>query len=61
MMSGIYVHNKLFDDLYRVGADDLPELEEDVRSEDSTETTVFEDYESAIEDFWPDFIRDFYD
>lgn len=60
-MGGIYVHNKLFDDLYRIGADDLPELEEDVHSEDSIETTVFEDYAIMIEAFWPDFIRDFYD
>ena len=60
-MSGVYARNKLFDDLHRVGADDLPDLEDDVHVEDSTEITVFEEYELMIEDFWPDFIRDFYD
>lgn len=59
-MSGIYAHNKLFDDLYQIGAENLPDLEEDVHFEDSTETTVFDDYETVIEDFWADFIRDFY-
>lgn len=58
-MSGIYAHNKLFDTFCRSGADNLPDLEDDVQAEFSIETPLFEEYAIAIEDFWPDFVSDF--
>ena len=60
-MSGIYSRNKLFDTTYQAGAQDLPELEEDVYVESVTTSTIFEAYEDYLEDGWPEFIRDFYE
>ena len=59
-MSGVYAHNKLFDTNYQRGAEDLPNLEDDVFTDDSVATTVFENYETSIEEEWPEFIKDFY-
>lgn len=59
-MSGVYSHNKLFDSFNWVGVEDLPALEDDTHTSDSLETSVFEDYETSMEDGWPDFIKDIY-
>ena len=59
-MSGVYSRNKLFDTHYQAGAEDLPRLEDDAYGESSIVTTVFENYETSLEDGWPDFIKDFY-
>ena len=58
-LSGVYSHNKLFDTFYLAGAQDLPELEEDVYVESATAMTLFEAYEDYLPDGWPDFIEDF--
>ena len=61
-MSGVYSRNKYFDTVYTVGAQELPELEEDVYVEDAVTSTIFESYEDHLYDMsngWPMFIRDF--
>jgi hypothetical protein len=55
----VYARNKLFDIAYRAGAEELPELENDVYVDDVTKMTVFESYETSLEEGWPDFIEDF--
>ncbi|MDR1377243.1 MAG: hypothetical protein LBJ22_07000 [Synergistaceae bacterium] len=58
-MSGVYARNKLFDIYCRAGAEELPELENDVCVDDVTKMTAVESYETSLEDGWPDFIEDF--
>jgi hypothetical protein len=59
-MSGVFAQNKLFDTYCLRGKEDLPHLEDDVFADSVVVTTVLEDYETSLEDDWPDFIRDFY-
>jgi hypothetical protein len=49
----------LFDIYYRAGAEDLPELENDVSIGDVIKMSVIENYETSLEDGWPEFIEDF--
>ena len=58
-LSGVYARNKLFDIYYRAGAEDLPELENDVSIADVTKMSVIENYETSLEDGLPEFIEDF--
>ena len=61
-MSGVFSNNKHFNTFYLAGSQDLPDLERDVYTEDSTKSTVFEvyeDYLTDVADGWPEFIRDF--
>ena len=58
-MGGVYSRNKYFDTFYLSGAQDLPELEQDVYVEGATATTMFESYEDYLMDGWPGFIEDF--
>ena len=58
-MNGIFSRNKLFDTVYLIGSQGLPELEKDFYVEDVTTMTIFESYEDYLEDGWPEFIRDF--
>ncbi|MDR1978786.1 MAG: hypothetical protein LBQ42_08635 [Synergistaceae bacterium] len=58
-MSGVYARNKLFDVYCRTGAEDLPYLENDVCTDDAVRTSVIENYETSLEDGWPEFIEDF--
>ena len=61
-MSGVYSRNKLFDTIYQAGAQELPDLEQDIYVEGATTSTIFESYEDYLTDKadgWPEFIRDF--
>ena len=58
-MSGVYARNKLFSTLYRMGTENLPTLVRDVNIDGAVTTSVFENYETAVEEDWPDFIKDF--
>jgi hypothetical protein len=58
-LSGVYVRNKLFDTYYRAGAEELPELENDVSVDGVIKMSVLESYETSLEDGWPEFIEDF--
>jgi hypothetical protein len=58
-VNGIYSRNRFFDTIYLAGAQNLPELEEDVYVEPSITTTTFESYEDYLADGWAEFIRDF--
>jgi len=58
-LSGIFSRNKHFDTFYLAGAQDLPDLEEDVHVEDAITSTIFEGYEEFLADGWAEFIRDF--
>ena len=58
-MNGMYARNKLFDMHYHVGAGKLPALEDDVRTDGTVTASVFENYETAIEEGWANFIEDF--
>jgi len=58
-LNGIFSRNKLFDTVYYIGAQGLPELERDFHVEDVTTMTIFESYEDYLVDGWPDFTRDF--
>ena len=60
LMAGLYVRNRLFNTYCQVGMENLPVLEEDVGSDGTVLMTVLENYETALEDGWPDFVRDFY-
>ena len=57
-MSGVYSRNKLFETFCWAGLEVLPNLEVDFFADDSTEMTDFENYETMIDDSWPDFIKD---
>ena len=59
-MNGVYSYNKLFDDLYWMGAETLPQLEEAVFAAETMYTTPVDDFEATVDDFWPDFVKDFY-
>ncbi|MDR2137569.1 MAG: hypothetical protein LBO68_04695 [Synergistaceae bacterium] len=58
-MNGVYTYNKLFDTYCLKGREDLPRLENDVLADDVVVNTVFENYETALEDDWANFIKDF--
>jgi hypothetical protein len=58
-LSGVYSRNKLIDRLYRDGMEDLPVLEDDVSVERSVSLSLLENYETTIEEDWPEFIKDF--
>ena len=58
-MSGVYAHNKLFDVYYREGAEGLPILESDTYIDDVVTMSALENYETSLEDGWPEFIEDF--
>ena len=60
MMNGMYAHNKLFRDFYFAGVEDLSALENDVFASEIVVAEVLDSYECALEDGWPDFIKDFY-
>ena len=59
-MNGVYSRNRLFDQFCLTGAENLPVLEDDVSADGVVEMSVLENYETTLEDGWPDFIRDFY-
>ena len=58
-MSGVYSYNKLFDTHCWTGVSELPALENEYFADDTVCTTSFDDYETTIEDSWPEFIKDF--
>jgi hypothetical protein len=58
-LSGVYARNKLFDLYCRTGAEELPALENDVSADDAIKMSVLENYETSLEDGWPEFIEDF--
>ena len=58
-MGGVYTRNKLFDTHFRTAAENLAGLEDDVCTDGAVKATVFENYETAIEDDWADFIKEF--
>ena len=59
-MAGVYSHNKLFYDFCWMATEMLPEFEDDVHTDLAVTTTGYEDYEVALEESWPDFIKTFY-
>jgi hypothetical protein len=58
-MSGVFAHNKLFDTYCLKGKEELPHLEDDVVADGVVVNTVLENYETSLEDDWPNFIKDF--
>ncbi|MDR1048258.1 MAG: hypothetical protein LBL51_00760 [Synergistaceae bacterium] len=58
-MSGVYSYNKFFDSTYLAGKENLLELEDEVHTDESVVSSVIGDYETAIEEDWPDFIINF--
>ncbi|MDR2175529.1 MAG: hypothetical protein LBO82_06285 [Synergistaceae bacterium] len=60
-MSGVYSRNKLFDSSYFAGKENLPELEIDVHTDESILSSVEENYETSIEEDWPNFIKNLYE
>jgi hypothetical protein len=58
-MGGVYSRNKLFDVSYLAGKENLPDLEDDVHADESVFSSVLDDYETSIEEDWPDFIKTF--
>jgi hypothetical protein len=56
-MGGVYSRNKFFDDAYLAGRENLPNLENDVHMEESVASSIDEDYETSIEEDWPNFIK----
>ena len=57
----MYSHNKLFDNSYLAGKENLPALEDDVHSDESVVSSIEDNYEIAIEEDWPNFIKNFYE
>jgi hypothetical protein len=60
-MGGIYSRNKFFDSSYLAGKENLNGLEDDVHMDESVVFSALEDYETAIEEDWPNFIKNFYE
>jgi hypothetical protein len=60
-VSGLYSRNKLFDVSYLTGKEDLPALENEVYSDESIVSSVEDDYEIAIEEDWPNFIKNLHE
>ena len=60
-MSGVYSRNKLFDNSYLAGKENLPALEDDVHLDESIVSSIEEVYETTIEEDWPDFIKNLYE
>ena len=58
-MRGMYSRNKIFDTAYLAGAQNLPDLEQDVYEDSAVSTTAFDSYEEYLAEGWADFIRDF--
>jgi hypothetical protein len=60
-MGGVYSRNKLFDNIYLMGKENLPALEGDVCADEAVVSSVLENYETSIEEDWPNFIKNSYE
>jgi hypothetical protein len=58
-MSGVYAHNRQCNDLQGKEEEELALLENEVYVDEALRTSVFENYETVIENSWADFIKDF--
>jgi hypothetical protein len=60
-VGGVYSRNKFFDSAYLAGKESLSGLEDDVFSDESIISSVVDNYETSIEEDWPNFIKNFYE
>ncbi|MDR1740475.1 MAG: hypothetical protein LBR38_01310 [Synergistaceae bacterium] len=59
MTGDLYTRNKLFDSVCLSGVVNLSDFESAVYAAETMEISMFDDYDTAIEEGWAEFIIDF--